>query len=211
MRYLKYTHVDSVTGVPVTVSPSANGPAEPSVAGLKFVFALESQYPTDAPTLYGTAPDASDIAIAGVLGELTAAEFDSAQAAEMATRKVLADEQLVAAIASRRYRAEISGFIWDGFFIATDRESQAKIQSHRSAAKDGIRQDGAVWKCSDPQTGLPVFRPTSNVEMIEIGDAAFNFVQATYTREGELMAGIADGTTTQAMVDEGWPESSFAQ
>lgn len=210
MKYVMYTYVDSVTGVPVTVSPCANGPAEPSVAGLVFVFALESLYPTNTPTLYGTAPDASDLAIAGVLGELTKEEFDSAQAAEMATRKALLDAQLVAAIASRRYLLETGGLIWNGVFIATDRESQGKIERHRSAARDGLRKDGAVWKCDDPLTGLPQFRPTSNAEMEELGALVFNYVQNTYAREGELMAGVAAGTTTFEMI-EAWSANSSGQ
>lgn len=211
MKHLKFTYVDAVTGVPATEADLRNGGVMPAVSGLIYGFALESEYPKVAPTFFGMAPDSADLAVPGVLAEVSEADYTAAQVAEMAARKVLEDSRLVANIASRRWQAEVAGFIWDGVFIATDREAQAKIQSHRSAAKDGIRQDGAVWKCSDPQTGLPVFRPTSNVEMIEIGDAAFNFVQATYTREGELMAGIADGTTTQAMIEDGWPESSFAQ
>lgn len=211
MRYLNYTNVDAVTGIPLTLALAANGQTEPAVVGLEFGFALESEYPTNAPSLFGMAPDASDVSVPGVLSELTKAEYDAAYAAEMATRKAQADLSLIARIATRRYQAETAGFIWSGVLIATDRESQAKIQTHRSAARDGLRQDGAIWKCNDPSTGLPVFRATSNAEMIEIGDAAFNFVQATYTREGELMAGIADGTTTQSMIEEGWPVSSSVQ
>lgn len=86
MKYLKYTYVDTVTGMSVLDAPAANGPVRPSVAGLEFSFALESEYPTDSSTFYGTTDDASNIDTAGVLGEITKAEFDAAQSAEMAAR-----------------------------------------------------------------------------------------------------------------------------
>jgi len=108
-------------------------------------------------------------------------------------------------IADRRYTAEVRGFIWNTVFIDTDRVSQPKIASARAAAKDGVRSDTAVWKCGNPLTGVPIYRETSNAEMVEIGDAAFNYVQACYDREGVLIAAVADGTITAAMVDEGWP------
>jgi hypothetical protein len=108
-------------------------------------------------------------------------------------------------IADRRYTAEVRGFIWNTVFIDTDRISQPKIASARAAAKDGVRSDTAVWKCGNPLTGLAIYRVTTNVEMIEIADAAFNYVQACYDREGVLIAAVADSTITAAMVDEGWP------
>lgn len=110
-----------------------------------------------------------------------------------------------AKIADRRYTAEVRGFIWNNVFIDTDRVSQPKIASARAAAKDGVRSDTAVWKCGNPLTGLPIYRVTSNAEMVEIGDAAFNYVQACYDREGVLIAAVAGGTITATMIDEGWP------
>lgn len=86
MRYLKYTQVDSVTAIPVTIEPARNGPVPPAVTGLAFGFALESQYPTLTPIYYGTAPDASDIDIPGVLDELTEAEYQAAHDAEIEAR-----------------------------------------------------------------------------------------------------------------------------
>ncbi|WP_426111346.1 DUF4376 domain-containing protein [Pseudomonas sp. DSP3-2-2] len=109
-------------------------------------------------------------------------------------------------IADRRYTAEVRGFIWNSVFIDTDRVSQPKIASARAAAKDGVRSDSAVWKCGNPMTGQPLYRVTTNAEMVQIGDAAFNYVQACYDREGELIAAVADDTITDAMIDAGWPD-----
>lgn len=111
----------------------------------------------------------------------------------------------VALIADRRYRSEIAGFPWSGFGIDTERDSQAKISSSWSAARDGFRDDGSVWKCLDLATGQIVSRPTTNAEMIEIGQQAYRYVQACYDREGVLLDAAAEGTVTADMLEEGWP------
>ena len=86
MRYLKYTYVDAVTGLSAADAPAANGPVSPSVAGLEFGFALESEYPVSTPTMFGTFPDGASIDVQGVLGELTEVEYQAAQNAELAAR-----------------------------------------------------------------------------------------------------------------------------
>jgi len=107
-------------------------------------------------------------------------------------------------IARRRYTAEISGLQWNGFRIATDRDSQAKIDQADRAAMKGLRVDGDVWKCLD-SSGAIVFRPTTNAEMSEIAAKVFTYVQACFAREGMLVSVLADGTFTDAMLEEGWP------
>ena len=88
MRYIKFTYVDTVTGVAITEAPAANGPAFPAVAGLEFAWARESRYPTAVPEFFGTCPDDSDIAIPGVLGELSPDDWDSALTAEVSARQM---------------------------------------------------------------------------------------------------------------------------
>lgn len=82
MQYLKFTHVDAITRVPVTTEPAANGPEYPSVAGLEFVWARESQFPTETPELFGTCPDGVNVDVPGVLAVLSEADFDAAREAE---------------------------------------------------------------------------------------------------------------------------------
>jgi len=118
---------------------------------------------------------------------------------------VISADDWLSRIADRRYTAEVRGFIWNTVFIDTDRVSQPKIASARQAAKDGVRSDTAVWKCGNPLTGLAIYRVTTNAEMVEIGDAAFTYVQSCYDREGALVAAVADSTITAAMLDQGWP------
>lgn len=86
MQYLKFTHIDAITGVPVTEQPARNGPVLPAVVGLVFEWARESQYPTPTPHFFGTCPDDSSIDVPGVLAEYTQYDYGNMQADEMATR-----------------------------------------------------------------------------------------------------------------------------
>lgn len=86
MRYLKYTHVDALTGRPATERPARNGPVAPAVKGLAFAFGDESRWPVAVPTLYGTCDDDADLTVPGVLGELTAEAFEAARTAELLAR-----------------------------------------------------------------------------------------------------------------------------
>ena len=198
MRYLKYTYVDSVTSILVADAPATNGPAEPGVAGLKFGFALESEYPTSSPSFYGTAPDASSIDIAGVLGELTKAEFAAAKNAEMAARDALIAEQWAAQIAARRYIAEIAGTNIDGMPIDTGRDSQ------------GLITGAAVQAIIDPAYSLhwktsAGFVELTGQQILGIASQVRAFVQACFNREAELLGAVADGSITAEMLEDGWP------
>lgn len=86
MKYLKFTYVDSITGVPVTESPAVNGPKYPDVAGLEFVWARESQYPTPVPEFFGTCPDESDTNVPGVLGVIEESDWLQMQRDELRAR-----------------------------------------------------------------------------------------------------------------------------
>jgi hypothetical protein len=86
MKHIKYTYVDAVTGISVASHPAANGPAHPAVAGLQFVWARESAYPTDAPEFFGTCPDDSDTQIDGVLGIFDQSDWENMRADEMSRR-----------------------------------------------------------------------------------------------------------------------------
>lgn len=85
-KYIKYTHVDAVTRVPVTEAPAASGPADPAVEGLQFIWARESQYPTAKPELFGACPDESNTAVPGVLLVMGQEEFEQLEAQEMGAR-----------------------------------------------------------------------------------------------------------------------------
>lgn len=85
-KYIKYTHVDAVSRVPVTEAPAVNGPADPAVQGLQFMWARESQYPTSTPEFFGSCADEADTSVPGVLAVLNQADFEALEAQEMAAR-----------------------------------------------------------------------------------------------------------------------------
>ena len=86
MKYLKFTYVDSVTGISIASHPAENGPVFPPVAGLEFAWARESRYPTDVPEFFGTCPDESDTQIDGVLGVYSQADWETMRVDEMRAR-----------------------------------------------------------------------------------------------------------------------------
>lgn len=114
-------------------------------------------------------------------------------------------DDLRAAVAAERYRRETAGIAWQGFGIATDRESQQKMSDERNAVKDGLRADGKGWKCLDLATGVTVFRPTSNAEILDLAATAYRYVSDCFAREEELLAAIAAGTFSEDQLEIGWP------
>jgi hypothetical protein len=86
MKYIRYTQVDSVTGVSIAKAPAANGPSHPAIPGLQFLWARESDYPTNSPEFFGTCPDDSDTDVEGVIGLYGATDFDSMHVAELSLR-----------------------------------------------------------------------------------------------------------------------------
>ena len=86
MQFIKFTYVDAVTGISIASEHAANGPVFPPVAGLEFVWARESQYPTDVPEFFGTCPDDSNVQIDGVLGVYVQADWETMRDDEMRAR-----------------------------------------------------------------------------------------------------------------------------
>ena len=86
MQYIKFTYVDAVTGISVAKQPALNGPVFPSVAGLEFAWARESQYPTDVPEFFGKCPEDADTQVDGVLGVYLQADWETMREDEMRAR-----------------------------------------------------------------------------------------------------------------------------
>ena len=86
MQYIKFTYVDAVTGISIASEPAANGPVFPPVAGLEFVWARESHYPTDVPEFFGTCPEDADTQIDGVLGVYLQVDWETMREDEMRAR-----------------------------------------------------------------------------------------------------------------------------
>ena len=86
MKHIKFTYVDSITSTSVAKQPATNGPVFPAVAGLEYVWARESRYPTDVPEFFGTCPDDTDTQVDGVLGVYLQADWETMRADEMRAR-----------------------------------------------------------------------------------------------------------------------------
>jgi len=110
-----------------------------------------------------------------------------------------------ALIAARRYTAEVAGTVWLGFGIATDRESQNKVDQELRAVERGLREDGAGWKCLDLATGLVGFRPTSNAEVAAIAGAVYRHVSGCFKREDASLATVRVGNYSAELLAEEWP------
>lgn len=111
MRYLKYTYVDAVTGIPVSDAPATNGPKPPAVAGLVFGFALESHYPTNAPVFYGTADADAEVALPGVMAVMDEATFEAARVAELADRDRKRREKMIVSRFQARAALHLAGLL----------------------------------------------------------------------------------------------------
>ena len=86
MKHIKFTYVDTLTGVSIASHPAENGPAFPAVEGLVFVWARESAYPTPVPEFFGTCPDDAFTMIDGVLDVLSQYDFENMRDDEMRAR-----------------------------------------------------------------------------------------------------------------------------
>lgn len=86
MQYIKFTYVDSVTGISIAEQPATNGPVFPKIEGLTFHWARESRYPTDVPEFFGTCPEDSDTEVSGVLGVYVQQDWETMREDEMRTR-----------------------------------------------------------------------------------------------------------------------------
>jgi len=117
---------------------------------------------------------------------------DKAESARKAT---------VAAIAARRWEAETAGITVNGMAIDTGRDSQALITG------------AAVSAMLDPAYSVRWKTPAGFIDLqgqqiIAMATAVRAHVQAAFDREAELLEALADGTFTEAMLEEGWPDGS---
>jgi hypothetical protein len=87
LKYLKFTYVDAVTGVSVATEPSMNDHRFPDVAGIEFVWARTSNYPTPVPEFFGTCPVDSVTEVEGVLGVFDQQDWDQMRRDEETTVK----------------------------------------------------------------------------------------------------------------------------
>lgn len=115
-------------------------------------------------------------------------------------KEISAKAQLKADIAARRYKAETQGIVVDGTFINTERDSQALITG---AALSAFMDNTYVcrWKTPDG------FIDLDSTSLINISQVMRKHVQACFDREDVLVTALENGTYTESMLEEGWPNA----
>lgn len=112
--------------------------------------------------------------------------------------------QKLAALADRRWRAEVGGATVDGVTIQTDRDSQIKWSVVFGLAKLDPNYSVPNWKLPDGS-----FMPLANQQILDFSHAARLHVQACFDHEAALAAEIAaaaDPATLEAVdIEAGWP------
>ena len=181
MKYVKFTYVNQLY--------------MPDFDGLQFDFALESEYPTVNPVFYGTCNSAIGD---GLIAVITKAEYEQDKVNEMAARKTKYDKQVVEHIADRRWKEEVSGFVFNGVHIETDRTAVAMVTGAALAAS--LDPEYSVrWKAANG------FVTLNAEQILAMAQAIRSHVQACFDREADLLDTINAGTYETEMLDTGWP------
>lgn len=119
-------------------------------------------------------------------------------AADKAARDATIAEQWAEKIAARRYAAEIAGTTVSGVQVYTTRESR------------GLIFEAAFSAQLDPESEIKFKSATGFVvlsaeQMLAVATGTRAYTQACFDREDALLAAVADGSITAALMDEGWP------
>lgn len=113
-------------------------------------------------------------------------------------------EALTVRLAARRFEAEESGTTFNGFPLATDRTTQAKITAAYVKATANPLYVIASWKF-----GPGLFAPLDAAAIIAAANAIEAHVQACFANEARISAQIEAATTSQALaaidLEAGWP------
>lgn len=110
---------------------------------------------------------------------------------------------LIDKVAKDRFSKETAGIIWPDpqtgrlWYIATDLDSQSRIDASVSAVERNIRVENSVWKTAEinPSTGAftLTYRPTTNAEIQIWAELVASYVQKCFTAEANTVNKIMLG------------------
>ncbi|WP_152045511.1 hypothetical protein [Aureimonas psammosilenae] len=128
--YVTFCYLDAGTGVPANVQPQMlNGQRAPN--GVTWGFSLESRWPIGSKNslfdiCYGTTNGKTDIP--GILSVITKADYDAAQAVEIAAREAIAKLATFIPVPMLRQRIEKLG-MWEDFgaYLAQNPAEMLKV------------------------------------------------------------------------------------
>lgn len=99
--------------------------------------------------------------------------------------------------AAKRWEREVSGTVWNGWPVLSDRDSQSKIIAEAVAIEKGERVDGDPWKFADGE-----FSQLTNEQMDDLAAAVRLHVRNRYGIEAQVLAAIEAGAiTSEAQID----------
>lgn len=208
--YISYGYLDALTGEPFDQRTSMGGPLAPQ--GVVFGFALESQYPTTTPTFYGTTEGLTSLP--GILSVLEKADYDAAEAAEMAAREALRVAAASAAINAERDWRIASPFTFEGHPYQSDDESRQRIDKSRGSAMAAVMggaQPGDLrWTGVDVDffwIALDDTRVTMDAQtMIRLGNASAAREGLLIVAANDLKRRVASGEVIANLGDDAlWP------
>lgn len=101
-------------------------------------------------------------------------------------------------IAERRYQEETRGITVAGFFLNTERDSQALLTG---AALEAFMDSSYTcrWKTAEG------FVELDSASLINISRAMRQHVQSCFNREADLLEALENGSFTSDMLEVGWP------
>lgn len=113
-------------------------------------------------------------------------------------------------VALHRWRKETGGINWidaagNTWFIATDLDSQGRLNSVVTAVQQGLRTENGVWKCGKVVGADNIetyYRTTTNDEVIELGELVHSHVQKCFTAEANMMTKVMAGDYTSSFEQE---------
>lgn len=143
------TYIDPKTRIAVTVAPAKNGPVMPDLPGLKLLWALESEYPTNAPKFVCYVDDTCDLGRPEILAVYSDDERDSLYQQEQQARQDKAKNRLANQIRSERDSLLKSSDLYMLADYPISAESRQQWQEYRQALRDITAQPGfpfeVVW------------------------------------------------------------------
>ena len=106
-------------------------------------------------------------------------------------------------IASRRYDEETRGIVVNGVAINTERDSQNMING---AVVSCLLNPDYICNWKTPEGFVALDADTIKA----VGIAIRTHVQSCFDREAELLVALENGTYTESMLDEGWPDEGVS-
>jgi len=125
-------------------------------------------------------------------------KIDFSQAITAETRAAELVKSQKATVSATRYIKETAGIKVDGISINTERDSQAMITG---AALSAVLDSSYICRWKTPSG----FVDLDSTSLIKVSQSMRQYVQACFDRESELVEAIVNGTYTDSMLNEGWP------